>query len=499
MKVVSEFLKNFNKDAATAGVSAGTAGAATVRKDRWYNVATNLGYRSRANLTKFSTNYEVLSREVLSSMYRSDGIVRKVVDIFVTESLRSFIEVNNEVLKELERLSFKNRLSDALKDARLFGGSLLVAFVDDGRSLIEELDYTAVEKVVHFRSYDRYQVTYDRADVVTDYLDKSFGEPLLYTIQPVGGQSFQVHKSRVWRFKGNRLPDLDTYRNFGWDDSVVQSIYEAVRNLGNTMNSCAEIVQEFIIGVLHVQDFIGMISAQGYSELESRLENLRLKRSTANLIVVDADKEKYEKISSSVSGLPELWDRFSEIISATTDIPLTKLLGKSPSGLGATGRHEEINWNNKVEEYRQDNIKPVLDWVINLLKAQKSLNLSEEDFEWTFNPLSIADPEDKAKVNLLCAQLDQVYIDRGGASADFLFKKRYENGEFNADIIITPEDLKEQDDKMEIEAETLQIMQEEAAKEKSENKDSAEQKAAEVLNKLIIEKFSDNRKNTESA
>jgi phage-related protein (TIGR01555 family) len=493
MKFVGDFFKRFNKD---------SADTATTRKDHWFNLATNLGYKSRANLTKFSTNYDILSRDVLSSMYRSDGIVRKVVDIFVTESLRSFIETNDDLLEELKRLKLKNNLMDAAKDARLYGGSLLVAFVDDGRSLSDEIDYNNIERVVQFRSYDRYQITWDPVDIVSDYLDENFGEPLIYTIQPISGVAFQVHRSRVWRFRGNRISNLDKYRNLGWDDSVIQSIYVALRNLGNTMNSCAEIVQDFIIGVLHVQDFIGMISAQGYSEIEARLEDLRLKRSTANMIVVDAEHEKYEKVSSSVSGLPELWDRFSEVISATTDIPLTKLLGKSPSGLGATGRHEEVNWNNKVEEYRNDNIKPCVDWVMDLIKAQKSFNLTEDKFNWLFNPLSIPDPEEKAKVNLLCAQIDQIYIDRAGASAEFLFKKRYENGEFNPDIIVTTEDLKEQDDKMEIEAETLQIMQEEIATEKSKNNDSEELKAEEVLNRLIIEtlsKFGDKRRNTERA
>lgn len=460
----------------------------TTRKDSWFNPFTNLGSYSRSNLTKFSTNYELLSRETLNAMYRSEGLVRKVVDIFVDESLRSFIQAEDEVIEELNRLNVKSYLTDACKDARLFGGSVLVAFVDDGRSLTDELDVENINRISTFRSYDRWQVTWQPTDIITDYMDENFGDPLIYTIQPVSGLPFEVHKSRLWRFRGGRTSALDKYKNLGWDDSVIQPIYYALRNLGNTMNSCAEIVQEFITGVLYVDGLTRMMSLQEYSKVEARLHDLKLRRSTANMLTLDSESEKYEKLTSTVAGLPDLWDRFSEVISATTDIPLTKLLGKSPSGLGATGRHEEVNWNNKVEEYRNDNIKPALDWVLELIGSQKSFSL-KEDFEWSFNPLSIPDPEEKAKVNLMCAQLDQVYIDRGGVDAQNIFKKRYENGEFNPNIILTNEDFNDNDEK--IEAETLQIMQEELESEKQKKTDSvsnSEILLMELINRKL-EKF----------
>ena len=461
--------------------------------DHWYNEQTNLGAQSRANLTRYAISNPLLSKSTLESMYRNEGIVRKIVDIYVDEALRSFIQAEEGLIEELDRLKVKKYLMDACKDARLFGGSMIVAFIDDGKNLDEELDLTSIRKVVQFRSYDCFQVTWSPQDINTDYLDDSFGEPLIYKITPVTGTAFNVHRSRVWKFSGARVPSRSRYVNNGWDDSVLQSIYEHLRNLGNTYNSCAEIVQEFTLGVLYI-DGLNEIMKSKNSELEKRLHHFKMRRSTANMITLDSVNEKYEKLSSTVTGLPDLLDRFTEVISATTDIPQTKLLGRAPGGLNSTGKHDESNWNNKVEEYRNLNIKPALEWILELVEAQQELK-EGLDFQWEFKNLNIPDVEEAARVKLINAQMDQIYMDRSAVDPAMLFKKRYEEGEYNPNIIMSDKDLNELEVKEEsIDPDTLQIMQDELLEQQKENKDlqnyDSQSDADYILDQLITEKLS---------
>ena len=494
MKVISELFRNNNKSVQEVPIQevpiqeVPIQEVVTTNNDGWANIHTNLGFDSRANLTKYSTNNTILSKPVLESMYRNEGVVRKIVDIYVDESLRSFIQAEQGLIDELDRLKVKKYLMDACKDARLFGGSIIVAFIDDGKNLEEELDLTSIRKVVQFRSYDCFQVTWDHIDINTDYLDNNFGEPIIYNINPVKGVPFKVHASRIWKFSGARIPSESKDQNKGWDDSVLQSIYEHLRNLGNTYNSCAEIVQDFTVSILHING-LGNKMKTNSAELERRLQHFKMRRSTANMITIDADTEKYEKISSNISGLPELLDRFTEVISATTDIPQTKLLGRAPGGLNSTGKHDEVNWNNKVEEYRDLNIKPALKWILSLVESQQDLEAGL-DFQWEFKSLNIPDVEETARVKLINAQMDQIYMDRNAVDPAMLFRKRYEDGEYNPNIILSDKDLNDLEIKEEsIDPETLQIMQEDLLEQQSKNTDS-QSDAELILNQLITEKLS---------
>lgn len=167
----------------------------------------------------------------------------------------------------------------------------------------------------------------------------------------------------------------------------------------------------------------------------ARLDIIDRSRSGQNTILLDGDgSEDYEKRSSSISGLADLWDRFSEAICATTGIPATRLLGRSPAGLNSSGESDLKNWHDIVNAYREDQIEPCISWLLEILKNQQSWKQKPDSFDWTFPALHAPSEIEFADIKKKYAEIDVMYIDRGAISANQAWQERFGNGEFKYDI-----------------------------------------------------------------
>jgi len=493
MKKHKKHKKTVNRDSKVSAVSAVTQ---TKRLDAWANPLTGINWGSRAGSSKWCVdrNYD-LTQTLLNSIYSKDGISKRIIDIYPEEALRAFIDADQRILDELERLKLKSKTFEASRDARLFGGSVVVAFVDDGRSLEDELDYENIDKLIHLKIFDRYRVTWFPTDLVTDPLDEDFGMPLFYTIQNnnfVSSDSvqFKVHKSRVFRFAGDSTTEFSKKNNQGWDNSCLVSLYEGIRSFGEAMGVSAEIVQGYLETTFRIPEYSDVFRPDEIGQQKrDRVNEFNRSKGAHKTIFMSLDEE-YQKHPTNVHGLSEILDRFAEIISAISSIPVSVLFGRSAAGLNATGKQELDLMNNKIEEYRNNHIKPFITWIFKILEAQKSFvaeSGSDLDFHWEFHPLVTLDEKKEAETRKLNAEVDRLYIEAGAVDAQTLFKLRYHADQaFNNNIMFSKEDLAELEKKMkqqELEEEQLNdrdmemlkdIEQEKLDKEKKMNTDSQE-------------------------
>lgn len=413
-----------------------------VRKDGWTSILTGQGMPNSRLESNVYVPEICLSKYILTELYKSDGIARRIVNLLVDDALRTFIECDIELKKELDRIKAKQHIIDAATWARLYGGCAIVAFVDDGREMDRPLNYNNVRKVISLRTFDRYQITWTQEDLSKNFYDEYYGEPEVFTITPYDGESFRVHRSRMHLMSGERIPNLEKISNDYWDISVLQSVYSSIRNYAISVNGSADIIQDYIQVVVGVDDLELLLSAPaGEQKIQNRLKIHDTTASNYKAIFIDSQKETYQKHNSSVAGLSGLLDKFLEHICAITGIPMTKF-GRSPSGMNSTGSSDANNWDNIVEAYRADEAAPCIDWVINILEAQTTWESKPESYEWKFPSLKPIDELQLAQIRLLTAQTDAVYIDRG-ISCPFIFGQRYAEEFFNTDIRIPPKELKE--------------------------------------------------------
>lgn len=479
---LNNFIKSFRNDSKQR------------RLDAWANPLTGINFGSRAGSSKWCVdqNYN-LTQPKLDSIYSKDGICKRIIDIYPEESLRAFVDADQRILEELERLKLKSKAFEACRDARLFGGSVVVAFIDDGRDLQDELDYENIDKLVHLKVFDRFRVSWFPTDLVTDPLDQDYGMPEFYTIQNnsfVSSDSiqFRVHKSRVFRFSGDATTEYSKKNNQGWDNSCLVSLYKSIQSFGESMGVSAEIVQGYLETTAKIPEFSTSFRAGELGDaMRKRIEDFNSSKGAYKTIFLDADEE-YQKHVTNSHGLSEILDRFGEIISASCAIPVSVLFGRSAGGLNSTGKAELDLMNNKIEEYRNNHIKPFFAWIFKILEAQKSFVAeagSDLDFHWEFHPLITLDEKKEAETRKLNAEVDRLYIECGAVDAQTLFKLRYHADQaFNNNIMFSKEDLVELEKKMkqqelqeeQLNAQDMELLkdleQEKLDKEKKMNADS---------------------------
>jgi phage-related protein (TIGR01555 family) len=424
------------------------------RQDSWINHATNLGVSSsRTNNTVYSPNL-VLQKQTLEGLYNDDGISQRIVEAVVADSLKGFINGDIELLEEMKRITAKQKIFEAGSFGRLYGGALLVAFVDDGQEMSKPLNHNRIHKVASLQVFDRYQINFDEEDICHDIYLEHFGQPEIYTInkQGVGYSSdefkgIRVHRSRCFLFGGKRLSSTATIRNKGWGGSVLQACYNSIRNHAIINNSSVEIVQDFVQPVLKLSGLDDKISNNEMDAVIKRLEVIDRSRSSQNTIMLDSEGgEEYSKLPSTVSGLSELWEQFSETICATTGIPASRLFGRAPSGLNASGENDQKNWHDIVSNYREDQIEPCITWLIKILENQRNWKNRAKDFNWTFPSLHNPSEIELAEIRRKYAEIDAIYIDRGGISASKAWQERFGSGVFQRDIQLPKAEYDEADE-----------------------------------------------------
>jgi uncharacterized protein len=391
---------------------------------------------SRTVNTIYSPNLH-LNKRTLEGLYNDDGIAQRIVEAVVADSLKGFINGEVELLEELKRLQAKQKIYEAGTFGRLFGGALLVAFVDDGQELSKPLNQQKIHKIVSLQIYDRYQVSFEDHHICQDIYAERFNQPTIYKINhqerniAMESQYFEVHHSPLAKRNNN-----------GFDASVLQACYNSIRNYGIVSNTSVEIVQDFVQPILKMSGLSDKASSGELDAVKRRLEVIDRSRSSQNTIMLDSESgEEYTKLPSGVSGLSDLWEKFAETICATTGIPASRLFGRSPAGLNSSGENDIKNWHDIVSSYREDQIEPCLRWLIEMLQNQHSWDSKPSTFYWTFPALNNPSELELAEIKKKYAEIDVMYADRGGIDISEAWHERFGTGEFQRDINLRkPED-----------------------------------------------------------
>ncbi len=354
-------------------------------------------------------------------MYRSDGVLRLIIDLFAQEMLRQGWELEGDaegkIIGKLEELKCNAAMCELIKWARLFGGSVCIMGIADGLPLDQPVDERAIRDVQWLRVFDRYQAYSRDGTFESDLNSPNYGFPNVYTINDNRtGAIFFVHYSRILRMDWNVLPPRWQNFNQGWGDPLIQTIYEELRNYSMAFSHTATMMEDFVNGILKIPNLTAIMASQcGDQNVLKRLNILNLSKSTTNTMILDGD-ETYEKYSTNVSGVADLIDRFMLSLSAVTRIPVSLLFGRSPAGLNATGESDVRNFYDAIKQEQETKLRSVLEKLIRYIMISKDgpFNGVEPD-NWSlqFVPLWQNTEEQDALTRRAVAEMDAIYIDRG--------------------------------------------------------------------------------------
>lgn len=389
--------------------------------DAFTNVLARLGAGTPNLLEGTEYSLQRLSRDFnqLNALYRESWIIRRIIDVIPSDMLKNWITITSgidpDVEKKLSIFLRRTQLIDKLKRGmqwgRLYGGALGVMLVKhQGYDLSQplRLDWIMPGDFAGLLIFDRWNGVNPSNELIEDISDPDYGYPKYYTVtDPAGGGSVKIHHSRVIRFTGNTLPFWEEIAEMQWGASVVESVFDELKKRDNVSWNIAQLTFMANIRVLKMQDLGQLLAAtdsESQAELLRTLEAQNMLLNNMGMQVMDA-ADGLETHQYTFGGLADCYQQFIMDISGAAEIPVTKLFGRSPSGLNATGESDLQNYYDMIAEKQEAVLRPILNKVLPpfIISTIGSL---PEDFDFDFDP--VAEPTDKERADLAKCGTDNV-------------------------------------------------------------------------------------------
>ncbi|QDP60544.1 MAG: hypothetical protein Unbinned338contig1000_37 [Prokaryotic dsDNA virus sp.] len=356
------------------------------------NIVANLG----TERDKASQSHYVLqmpSDAELSAAYRTSATARKVVDMPAEDMAREWREWqgNSDQIELIEaeekRLGIQGKVMQAKIKARLFGGAAIYIGTGEQNGALP-LNVRAIKKggVKYLTVIPRTDL--NAGEIETDPRLPGYGLPRFYTI---GVSQDRIHPSRLVLMRGEELPD-DNMAGVqqGWGDSSLASCFTHVTNLDAVVANVVSLTYEANVDVVGIKGFNDGLKSFGEEYEKTAIQRASLQargKGINGMLMIDAD-DTYNRKSASFATLPDLMDRFMQLVSAASSIPVTRLFGISPGGMNATGESDEKVYTDRIKSMQTLELEPALS-VLDECLIQSALGSRPAEIFYNWRPLYV--------------------------------------------------------------------------------------------------------------
>ena len=396
------------------GISAGATGTAN---DMFTNAAARMGWGTQ-NLAE-ATDY-VLERFsydywMLITLYRNHWISRRIVDGAAKDMVRTWPTVMSDlepgdldkIDNAIRRTSTKSKVLEALKWARLFGGSGCLMIIDGHENRLEEplkLDEVELGAYKGLIPFDRWVGIQPDGQVSSDYSKPTeFNLPQHYTVSsPGGGPAFRVHASRILRFCGPTVPSPEREAQTWWGISVLEPAYEEIRKRDNlSWNVLSLTFRANLIGWKD-DNLAQMLSGAGMNQqalqgFQQRMGAMNSLLSNQSMLIMPKDGGM-ESVNYSFGGLSDVMQQFQMDIAGAAEYPVTRLFGRTMTGLGQTNDADERFYEEKIAMDQDEQLRPQLSKLYDVICASE-IGEVPKDLDLNFPSVRVLAEEEKADLS----------------------------------------------------------------------------------------------------
>jgi len=423
-----------------------------VRNDGLSNVFTGMGVSGRDKSLSTQTEPIIfLTQEELEGLY-GEWLPRRIVDIYAEQATRRGFKVlfggegaaAEEVAgieQTVEDLYILENFMLASKNSRLYGGSVILLYIDDGRRADQPVNKSNIRSIEGMEVLDRWQI----APVINEENLYDYSKATYYQI--ISGdlinkpQLVRIHKDRILRFDGDWLPYRIRQRNYGWGMSSLQTVYDSFKHYWTGLHSTATLMSEFDIFVHKIKGLSQMLAAGKEGDVRNRLILNDMSKSVYRGYAIDADKEELEFLGRNFGGIGEILEKLRIDIIGASKIPHTVLFGESPSGLGSTGRSEERDFAKTLADYQQASfhrpLKKLMEYIM-LSSDGPTKGRVPNSWRVHFNDLFELNEREKADVRARVAAVDGRYIQLGVLHPKEVAEARYGGSEWSMELTLDP-------------------------------------------------------------
>lgn len=432
------------------------------RADGYVNMMTRYGTQKDSSEQYKYIPESAVPDELLTMYYEGNGLFAKIIDTPAEEAIKhgfklkdiSDQKVEDFYTEALDELDWEETAITSLKWARLFGGSLAVMLINDGRGLDEPLDWRNIQSIDDIRVFDRSVIqpdyttlfNYDPRDPFSSRGSR-LGLPEYYQVFSKYG-SFTVHDSRCLVFQNGVLPENTTnsvYQLWGVPEYI--RINKALRDAEVAHHSAPKMLDRSVQPIYKMQNLAETLATEeGENTVLKRLQVIDMARGLLNSLVIDAEGEDYDFKTFQFSGINDVVSASCNMLSALSNIPQTILFGQSVGGLSSTDDTSMENYYNYIERIQRRMLKSNLRYLLSII-FQAGLATGEVDevpklkieFNplWSLSELEQADLEQKREqAKFTRAQTAQIYVNMQAVDPSEVRQKLADSEEFDVESML---------------------------------------------------------------
>ena len=379
--------------------------------DAFSNPAARLGFgtldllqSTDYPLTRLTDNYQLLT-----SMYRDNWIVQNIVNVVPTDIVRKWYDVDTTIdqdyLDELRRLerktNLRKRILEGFSWGRLYGGAVGLILVKGQEDLSKPLDLNMVMpgSFLGLSILDRWSGVFPESEIVTDPEDPDFGLPAYYTVRDAKETyEVHVHHSRIIRFIGRELPWLEQVAEVYWGESEIEAIYNEIIRRDNTAANITALTFKANVEYREVEgldQLLGIGNAEMQRRFWNQMQAQSIVRSSQGIALMNKGDQVHTE-QYSFTGLSDVYDRVMMDVAGAARIPVTKLFGRSPAGMNATGESDMQNYYDYIDGLRETSFRAILERLLPIM-ALSCWGQIPDDMEVEFPPMETPDEKEVAE------------------------------------------------------------------------------------------------------
>lgn len=392
--------------------------------DGLQNVISGLGTTRDKSANSFYGR-TIYTDEQLRNAFDQSWLARKIITIPAMDACRNWRNWQAEsdaieAIEEEERKhSIKEKTLEAKTLARLWGGAALYIGVDGDQSEPLDLERVGQEGLKYVRVLTKHDLA---EDIIEDDIEsENFGKPKFYSLTI--NSNVKIHPSRLAIFEGVAKANYgaSSPAENSWGNSALENVMQACQDTDATVRNVAGLIFEAKIDVIHVKDLMGNLANQEYEDrLTKRFSLATLGKGNNGTLMLDTE-ETYEQKSGNFANLSDLIMTFLQIVSGAADIPATRFLGQSPSGMNSTGDADIRNYYDRIAAMQELELEPPL---FNLdeciIRSALGNRPPEVHYEWA--SLWQISEKEKADIGKLHSETAKNWVDTGLIPQEVLAK-----------------------------------------------------------------------------
>lgn len=395
--------------------------AAVHTKDSFQNPLTRSGIfmpnaleATRYPLTRFSWDWLTIN-----SLYRSHWIVKRIINTIPADMMKNGYKIISQIPPDaIDKISREERktcttarIMEGLQLGRLYGGAgalILLRGQEDELDQSLRLDEIMPGDYKGLLVLDRWTGISPENTLIGDMDDSDFGMPDFYDITcDLYPKGIRVHHSRILRFIGQPLPYYEKQAENYWGASELEHVIDELKKRDNVSWNIAMLTFLANLRVMKMEGMSQVLatgSEQAQRDLYNTIQGMNAMMNN-NSIQILGENDSFETHQYTFGGIADTYDRFMMDVAGAAETPVTKLFGRSPAGMNATGESDMQNYYDTIEEKQESVLRPIYDKLLPIM-AMSALGSVPDDLDFEFN--AVRRPDEDEMSDLASKNTDSV-------------------------------------------------------------------------------------------